>query len=65
MLTGAVQDVRRRLCSNDDHNKTYKCIQEQLQDITERLAKGWAVLFHLQSQLVHVACDDPGAVIGE
>ena len=64
MSTGAVQDVRRRLCSNADDIKVYKCIQEQLQDTEKRLAEGWAVLDYLQDQLTDVACDDPGTAIG-
>ena len=53
-----------RLCSEDDDIKLYKWIQGQLKDTQKRLAEGRAVLLHLQNQLMHVACDDPGAAIG-
>ena len=64
MLTGAVQDVQRRLCSNDDDIKLYESIQEQLKDTEKRLAVGQEDLFHLKNLRMHVACDDPGLAIG-
>ena len=59
-----MQEVRCRLCSEDDDTKIIKSIEEQLKDIKRRLGEGRAVLVHLQNQLINVACDDPGAAIG-
>ena len=59
-----MQDVRRQLYGEDDDIKFFKWIQGQLKDTEKRLEEGRAVLFHLESQLMNVACDDPGAAIG-
>ncbi len=59
-----MQDVRRQLYGEDDDIKFFKWIQGQLKDTEKRLEEGRAVLFHLENQLMNVACDDPGAAIG-
>ena len=59
-----LQDVRCQLCSKDDDVALFKWIEGQLKDAEERLAKGQAALFTLQTLLMNVACDDPGAAIG-
>ena len=59
-----MQDVWRQLCGKDDDFAVFKCIQGQMKDTEKWLAEGRAVLTHLQSQLINMACDDPGAVIG-
>ena len=56
--------MRRQLYGEDDDIKFFKWIQGQLKDTEKRLEEGRAVLFHLESQLMNVACDDPGAAIG-
>ena len=59
-----MQDVRPLLYVEDDNIEIMEWIQGQLKDTERRLAEGRAVLIYLQNQLVHVACDDPGAAIG-
>ena len=60
-----MQDVRCLLCSEDDDMQVINSIQGHLIVTEERLAEGRAVLFHLQTQLMNVACIDPGAIVGE
>ena len=59
-----MQAVRRKLCSQDEDIRIFTRIQLQLKETEERLVEGGAVLFHLQSQLMNAACDDPGPTLG-
>ena len=60
----ALQDVQQQLYSDKDDRQLFQRIQSQLKWTETRLESGWAVLHHLEAQLINVACDDPGAANG-
>ncbi len=58
------KDIRRQLYNDDDDRVFYNLITRELHDVDKRLDEGRAALHHLEMQLINVACDDPGSVIG-
>jgi hypothetical protein len=57
-------DLRRQLYSNDDDRDLFGQIRKQLKDVEVQLEEGEVVISFLQQQLLNVACDDPGPLIG-
>ena len=54
---------RQRHSDADDHS-IYQRSQVQLTDIKKQQEGGRVVLPLLETQLINVACEDPGAVVG-
>ena len=58
------RDVLRQLYGDADDRAFFDRIKTQLREAEARLEDGRAALAHLESAVVNVACDDPGAAIG-
>jgi hypothetical protein len=60
-----MQDVRRQLYGSEDDRTFFDWVQKELRAVERRLEDGRAALVHLESALINVSCDDPGAPIGQ
>lgn len=59
-----MQDVRRQLYTLEDDVTFFDWIKLELKSVEKKLEDGRVALHHLEAFLIHVACDDPGAIIG-
>ena len=59
-----MKDVRRQFYGDEDDRAFVDGIRSEIRTIENILDEGKAVLQLLEMHLVNVACNDPGAVIG-
>ncbi|KXZ54862.1 hypothetical protein GPECTOR_4g934 [Gonium pectorale] len=59
-----IKDVRKQLYGDADDRLFFDNIKTALKAIERRLEDSSVALQHLEMQLINVACDDPGALIG-
>ncbi|GFR52505.1 hypothetical protein Agub_g15080 [Astrephomene gubernaculifera] len=58
------KDVRKQLYGDADDRAFFDNLKTALKAIERRLEDSSVALQHLEMQLINVACDDPGAIIG-
>ncbi|GIL82776.1 hypothetical protein Vretimale_8343 [Volvox reticuliferus] len=58
------KDVRKQLYGDADDRTFFDNLKTALKTIERRLEDSSVALQHLEMQLINVACDDPGAIIG-
>jgi hypothetical protein len=58
------KEIRRQLYTEKDDRQFFDRIKTVLLDLEKRIDAGCAALSHMETIIVNLACDDPGAVIG-
>ncbi|GLI67376.1 hypothetical protein VaNZ11_011557 [Volvox africanus] len=58
------KDVRKQLYGDADDRTFFDNLKTALKTIERRMEDSSVALQHLEMQLINVACDDPGAIIG-
>ncbi|UPR04627.1 hypothetical protein HOP50_17g79710 [Chloropicon primus] len=58
------KDIRRQLYTEKEDRFFFKWINDVLKELEKRIDAGCAALSHMETNIVNLACDDPGALIG-
>ena len=59
------KEIRRQLYTEKEDLFFFKWINRVLKELDKRIDAGCAALSHMETILVNLACDDPGALVGQ
>ena len=58
------KEIRKQLYTEKEDRSFFDNIKSVLKDLEKRIDTGCAALSHMETTIVNLACDDPGALIG-